>query len=304
MADPAPDARLPLLILGGWLGAGKTTWLRHRLHGGDPALVLVNEAAGVPVDDALVGPAPVMLPPGCACCDGRAGLIAALRALADRRSRGEVLPPLVLETSGLADPAAIVAAIAADPVAVRHVRVAGTIVLVDALHGAAELAAGALAVAQVRAADRLVVTKTDAADPADVRRLAATLAALNPGAGIEGAVAGVPVPLPDWCGAAPLPVADRLRPVQAVTLPIPPGTDWAALSLWLAAVLHVHGDRLVRIKGVVRTPAGRLLIQTVRRAVQPPEVIPDGAGQDDVLAVIGEGAGSAPLARSLARFLG
>lgn len=298
------DARLTLTILGGWLGAGKTTWLRHRLHAGRPALVLVNEAAGVPVDDALFVPPPVVLPPGCACCEGRAGLVTALRALADRRSRGEALPPLVLETSGLADPAAILAAIANDPVAARHVRVSETVVLVDALNGAAELAAGALAVAQIRAASRLILAKTDAADPAETARLAATLAALNPAAALEAAVAGVPVPLPDWRGAAPLPVAATARPVAAVTLPVPPGTDWAALSLWLSALLHVHGDRLVRIKGVVRTPAGRLLIQTVRRQVQPPEVIPEGRGQDDRLAVIGEGAGARSLARSLARFLG
>jgi G3E family GTPase len=297
------DTRLPLTVLGGWLGAGKTTWLRHHLHHGTRALVLVNEAAGVPVDDALLSPAPVVLPGGCACCDGRAGLIAALRALADRRSGGEDLPPLILETSGLADPAAILAAIDADPVAVRHVRVAETVVLVDALHGASELAAGALAVAQVRAASRLILTKTDAADPAVTARLAATLAALAPAASIEAAVAGVAVPLPDHQGAARLPLADTIRPVQAVTLPLPPGTDWAALSLWLSALLHVHGDRLMRIKGVVRTPAGRLLIQTVRRQVQPPEILPEGQGQDDILAVIGEGADAGALERSLARFL-
>ncbi len=304
MADPPAEGRLPLTILGGWLGAGKSTWLRHRLHTGEAALVLVNEAAGVPVDDALFGPAPVVLPPGCACCEGRAGLIAALRALADRRSKGEALPPLVLETSGLADPAAILEAIAADPVATRHVRVTETLVLVDALHGAAELAAGALAVAQIRAASRLILTKTEAADPTVTARLAATLAALNPAAALEAAVAGVPVPLPDWRGAAPLPVAATTRPVTAVTLTIPQGTDWAALSLWLSALLHVHGDRLVRIKGVVRTPAGRLLIQTVRHQVQPPEIIPEGQGQDDILAVIGEGARAETLSRALARFLG
>ncbi len=298
------DRRLPLTFLGGWLGAGKTTWLRHRLHEGLRALVLVNEAAGVPVDDALLVPAPVLLPPGCACCDGRAGLIDTLRALADRRSRGEVLPPLILETSGLADPAAILAAIEADPVAVRHVRVTAAVVLVDALHGAAELAAGALVVRQIRAASRLVLTKTDAAAPEATRRLAATLAALNPAAGIEAAVAGVPVPLPDWRGAAALPVAGAPRPIAAVTLPVPPGADWAALSLWLSALIHMHGDRLVRIKGVLRSPAGRLLIQTVRRQVQPPEVMPEGQGLDDMLAVIGEGAEAGALSRSLARFLG
>lgn len=299
----ASDGRLPLTILGGWLGAGKTTWLRHRLHLGETARVIVNEAAGAPVDDALLGPAPIVLAGGCTCCDGRAAFMAALRAVADDRSRGGPATPLILETSGLADPAAIVAAIAADPVAVHHVRVAGTVVLVDAVNGAAELAAGALAVRQIQAADRLVIAKSDAAPPLAVARLAATLRLLNPGATVEAAVAGVPAPLPSL-PAPPLPVAGNDRRVVAVTLPLPPGADWAALSLWLSALLHRHGDRLVRIKGVARTPAGRLLIQTVRRQVQPPEIIPEGLGADDVLAVIGEDADAAPLAASLARFLG
>jgi G3E family GTPase len=298
------DNRLPLAILGGWLGAGKTTWLRHQLHSGLQAHVIVNEAAGVAVDDALLAQAKgvTVLAGGCACCDGRDDLVTALRALADRRSAGDALPGIILETSGLADPAAIITAIAADPVLVRHFRVTGTTVLVDAANGAAELAAGTLAIRQIRAATSLILTKTDAAPPLATARLAATLAVLNPLATLSASVAGVPVPLPHG-QADPLPLAQDMREVHAVTLTLPAGADWASLSLWLSALLHAHGNRLIRIKGVVRTPAGRLLIQTVRQTVQPPEMLPPGLGTDDVLAVIGECPDGAALQASLSRFL-
>jgi len=232
------DNRVPLTVLGGWLGAGKTTWLRHRLHHGSTAHVIVNEAAGVPVDDALLSLAAGLsvLAGGCACCDGRGDLVAALRGLADRRSAGEALNDVILETSGLADPAAIITTLTDDPVLARHFRLTGTTVLVDAVNGAAELAAGTLAIAQIRAAHALIVTKADAAPPLATARLATTLAALNPLASLSAAVAGVAVPLADLA-AAPLPLATDTRAVTAVTLPLPEGADWAALSLWLQALM-------------------------------------------------------------------
>ena len=129
--------KLPLMILGGFLGAGKTTWLRHHLHHGLIAHVLVNEASGLSVDDALLSKAKglTVLAGGCACCDGQAALIAALRAIADRHSRGEPLADLVLETSGLADPAAILQAVTQDPVLTHHINVSTVTVLVDAQNG-------------------------------------------------------------------------------------------------------------------------------------------------------------------------
>ncbi|MDR7127207.1 GTP-binding protein [Pseudotabrizicola sp. 4114] len=298
------DNRLPLAILGGWLGAGKTTWLRHQLHAGLQAHVIVNEAAEVAVDDALLSQAHgvTVLAGGCACCSGRDDLVAALHSLADQRTAGAAIPEVILETSGLADPAAIITAIADDPILVRHFRLTDTTVLVDAVNGAAELAAGSMAIQQIRAASALILTKTDAAPPTATARLAATLAVLNPLASLSASVAGVAVPLPALT-AAPLPLAQTTRAVTAVTLPIPRGADWASLSLWLSALLHAHGDRLIRLKGVVQTPGGRLLIQTVRQTVQPPEILPTDHGTDDVLAVIGESPDVAALQASLARFL-
>ncbi|MDO8882914.1 MAG: GTP-binding protein [Pseudotabrizicola sp.] len=119
---------------------------------------------------------------------------------------------------------------------------------------------------------------------------------------LSAAVAGVVVPLPALV-ADPLPLAQATRAATAVILPTPKGADWASLSLWLSALLHAHGDRLIRLKVVIRTPAGRLLIQTVRRTVQPPEILTEGTGTDDILAVICETPDAAALQASLARCL-
>src|SRR5690606_156963 len=91
MADERADGRMRLTLLGGFLGSGKTTWLRHQLHAGlfPDAHVIVNEAAATPVDDALLAQATTIevLAGGCACCEARSDLIERLRRLCDLRSR-------------------------------------------------------------------------------------------------------------------------------------------------------------------------------------------------------------------------
>ncbi|MFO1047241.1 MAG: GTP-binding protein [Geminicoccaceae bacterium] len=235
----AGDGRLRLTILGGYLGSGKTTWLRHQLHVGGfgPRVrVLVNEAAEQPVDDALLaGRAGVeVLAGGCCCCVGRPALLDALRRVCDARSRiaadGRRLERIVLETSGLADPAPILAAIQADPVLVSHILVDETIVAVDALHALAQLRADPLGRRQLAAADRLILTKTDTCDAA---LLLATLRRLNPHASIEAAVRGEPVPLPaagaEPADLPPMPDEDP-RPVLATPVSVPADLDWADLA--------------------------------------------------------------------------
>lgn len=319
------DTRLRLTILGGYLGSGKTTWLRHQLHVGafGPRVhAVVNEAAEVPVDDTLlVGAAGMtLLAGGCCCCAGRDDMVAALRSLCDARSRLSADQPrldrIVLETSGLADPGAIVAAIQNDPVLVNHIVVDETIVAVDALHALAQLATEPLGRRQVGAADRLVLTKTDACDAGALAMLRATLALLNGHATLTAAVLGEEVALPPLApDAAPatLPALsdDDLRgPIVPTQVAIPEGLDWSAFTLWLSALLHARGDDLVRVKGVVSTPAGRLLLQTVRKVVQSPEILPErgdarsGHAIDNHIVFIGRGYRPQDLGRSLHRFLG
>lgn len=312
MADPG-DGRMRLTILGGYLGSGKTTWLRHQLHRGawDAMHLIVNEAAETPVDDALLGTGGdlTLLAGGCCCCVGRDALLAALGGLADRRSRGERLDRLILETSGLADPGAIIAAIQGHPVLIHHVLVEEVTVAVDALHALAQLRTEPLGRRQVAAADRLVLTKTDEAGPAELGRLIATLRLLNPEAEVSAAVRGEAVPLPDTSRAEPeaLPeLAGETEPLRPTRVTLGPDLDWTAFALWLSALLHARGDELVRVKGVVPTPAGRLLLQAVRRVVQQPEVLPEQSDRHDDGTVVFIGRGFRPddLRRSLHRFTG
>lgn len=300
-----------LTVLGGHLGSGKTTWLRHQLHRGSLGAVhvIVNEAAETPVDHALLAAAgpPTLLAGGCCCCVGREALLAALRRLADRRSRGDEVGRIVLETSGLADPAAIVAAVGADPVLVHHVLVEEVVVAADALHALAQLRTEALGRRQVAAADRLVVTKADEADPLVLVRLVATLRRLNPGALVTAAVRGDAVPLPDERGAEPEAMTDlgpEAAPLSPTRVVLGADVDWTAFALWLSALLHARGDDLVRVKGVVPTPAGRLLLQTVRKVVQRPEVLPgEPEAGDGTVVFIGRGYRPEDLGRSLRRFV-
>jgi G3E family GTPase len=216
---------------------------------------------------------------------------------------------LVLETSGLADPGRIVDAIRTDPILVHHIVVGETIVAVDALYGLDQLRSEPLARCQIEIADRLVLTKLDEVRAEVLPGLCATLSRLNPGAALCAAVRGSPAPLPDFSGAS----AENITyanagnaPILATKLVLDHTIDWPAFSVWLSALLHARGDDVVRVKGAVRTPGGRLLVQTVRRAVQSPELIPDHDWKDDrdTIVVIGRGFSAEDLGTSLRRFAG
>ena len=286
MAESKPGGMLPLTILGGFLGAGKSSWARHQLHLGAFRRhhVIVNEAAGTPVDNLLLGAAARMtvLAGGCACCDALPGLIATLRTVCDQAAGAAVgeIGGILLETSGLADPAAIAGAIAADPVLVRRMRLTDTLVMVDAMHGLTQLLCEPLARAQAEAASRIILSKTAATSRDQTATLLATLRQLNPGAEISGTELGQPCPLPPPGAPALMPDLAAAAPIRPFRLNVGAEGGWVALSTWLSAVLHARGDDVVRVKGVVRTPAGRLLLQSVRRVVQPPEILPDIAAEE------------------------
>jgi G3E family GTPase len=296
--------RLSLTILGGFLGSGKTTWLRHQLHAGHyaDAHLIVNEAAEEPVDDRLLTPAGglTVLAGGCACCDAADRLAQTLRALCDARSAGRGPARVLLETSGLADPARISAMIHADPVLARHLSLSEIIVTVDAFDGPARIAVEPVARAQIGAADRVILTKTDRTGASPPDRLRASVHALAPGARVTAAVLGVEVSLgPADPAARPLDVAPgQDEPVQAHVLDVT-GTDWPGLSVWLSALIHARGEDILRIKGVVDTPSGPLLLQSVGAHMQPPERLSQATNR---LVLIGRGTSQSALAGSLARW--
>jgi G3E family GTPase len=185
---------LPVSIVTGFLGSGKTTLIARLLR--NPAFartaVIVNEFGEIGLDHELIAASDehlLTLSTGCLCCAVRADLLATLLDLHARREAGDIAYDRVLiETSGLADPAPILQALVTDREVAGHYAIDTLLTLVDAQHGEVTLDRHPEARRQVALADRLLLTKTDIAGPSDA--LCARLNALNPAAPMLSAVAG------------------------------------------------------------------------------------------------------------------
>jgi G3E family GTPase len=297
MADP-----VPVTVLTGFLGAGKTTVLNHLLR--QPALsgtaVLVNEFGEIGLDHLLVEKLDentVLLNAGCLCCTVRGDLSRALAELLPRVAAGEVRR-VVIETTGLADPAPILATLMSDAVAARAYRLDGIVTVVDAVNGMTQLDAQPEAVRQAAVADRLVLSKTDLADPPALRE---RLRRLNPGApllaAVHGAVdaatvlhAGLFDPaskIPDvrgWLDAEAYADGDHAHHhdlnrhdarIAAFCLTYDVPLHWEGVATWLDMLVATRGESLLRIKGILNV-AGQdrpVALHGVQHLFHPPALL-------------------------------
>jgi G3E family GTPase len=194
------SAATPVTVLTGFLGSGKTTLLNRLVAQPELArtAVLINEFGEIGLDHLMVEKVDgdvVLLSSGCLCCTVRGELVDSLRSLAARADAGEIaFDRVVIETTGLADPAPILHTLMAEPDIVRRYRLDGIVTTVDAVTGSATLDAQPESVKQAAVADRIVLTKTDLASPEALAELSRRLAALNPGARRITAVMGEVAP--------------------------------------------------------------------------------------------------------------
>ncbi len=273
----------PVLLLTGFLGSGKTTLLNALLRA--PSLcdtvVLVNEFGEVGLDHLLVerlDEHTVLLDAGCLCCTIREDLAQTLRDLLGRRARGEIpaFRRVIVETTGLADPAPILHTLIVDAIGGAAFRLDGVVATVDAVFGMEQLSRQFESLKQAAVADLIVITKTDLAEPALVERLERRLARLNPGArrmhsaqGNLAADAVLGLGLYDVQGKTPdvrrWLRAEALREasghhhdlnrhdgaIHSFCLVFDDPIDWSELADALEMLTAVAGDALLRVKGII-----------------------------------------------------
>jgi G3E family GTPase len=298
-------ARTPVIVVTGFLGAGKTTLVKRFLASPEGAgtAMIVNEFGEVGIDDALLRGAAdktVLLGNGCLCCASRSDLETTLQELlADARiGRVPSIERVLIETSGLADPLPILQTFVSDRGIGRELSVELVVAVVDAVGGAAMLAEAPEARRQVAIADRVIISKRDLADADAEQATREAITAINPRADVvvaeDGRVA------PDTWSPAPFArstfqasEAVHSEGVSSFVLPFPRPVAWPAFAQALDAIVALRGEDVLRMKGLIAVDGlrGPLVVQVVRHLVHPPvELVdwPEG-DRDGRLVVIGRG---------------
>ena len=302
-------------VLSGFLGSGKTTLLRRTLdaHAKGEIAVIVNELAPSGVDAHLIADAcaaTVEITGGCACCDKRPELIDVMRRLLDGHERGPLgsLKHVVIETSGLADPLPIVVAVATDPVLRHHFELSSVVTVVDCL-GDIGLGEHPEFSRQVMSADRLLISKTDLATPAQVAALEGRLSR-QPGLLERTSDAWRTLLVPPRTGGVtrsvqpPDGTAHEHTPgIASISLNVDEALDWTAFGVWLTMLLHAHGQRVLRIKGVVNAAGlGPISINAVQQVLHRPKHVDSMPKEGPALVVIAQDLRADLIRRSLLAF--
>jgi G3E family GTPase len=293
-------AKIPVTVVTGFLGAGKTTLLRRFLSSpeGQGTAVIVNEFGAVGIDDALVRASAdetVLLGNGCVCCITRSDLQLALRRLVLDRERGAAPPfgRVVIETSGLADPAPILQTFSTDRALGGEFHLDVVLTVVDAVSGEANLDSAAEARKQVILADRLVISKTDLAETAAVERLTRRLQKLNPRSAIDIAIAGALDPDRVIAPAGGersgfVAEAEHSDGITSFVLETDEPIAWPTFSRAMETLTALRGADLLRVKGLLNVAGcrGPVVIQYVQHLAHPPvelETWPDENRQSRVV---------------------
>ena len=298
---------IPVSVITGYLGSGKTTILKKLLarnEFGDTA-VIINEFGEIGLDHDLIETSDedlVTLKTGCLCCKMRGDLVETLDDLLTRREAGEILPfkRVVIETSGLADPIPILQGLMVDEAVARNFELQRVITTVDALHGLTTIAREPEAAKQVAVADRLVLTKSDLRHEQD-EDLSRAVLELNPSTRLIAASHGALEPDVVFGSDQPTEQATRLHDLTDIVLSEASEKGHAngsiqtfaivrdrpiaavALTLFLEALADHCGEGLLRLKGLVcisETPSKPAVVHGVQHVFHPLSWLDDWPSND------------------------
>jgi G3E family GTPase len=285
----ARGGKIPVTVVTGFLGAGKTTLVRRFLAAPEGAgtAVVVNEFGAVGIDDVLLRASTdevTLLGNGCLCCNTRSDLQMALRRLVAEREQGAVpqFRRILIETSGLADPGPILQTFATDRALGGEFHLETLVTVIDAVAGLGTLRWSAEARRQIILADRLVISKIDLAEAASIERLARRLQGLNAEASVHNAVDGELDPRclidPDadtlvrkssWGFVAEAEHSDGIASfVLAEEAPI----RWETFTRAMETLIALRGPDLLRVKGLLNVAGcrGPVVVQVVQHLAHPP----------------------------------
>jgi G3E family GTPase len=299
---------IPVSIVTGFLGSGKTTLINRLVRRPEMSrvAVIVNELGEIGVDNDLVQVSSeqmMLLNNGCLCCVLRGDLQETLRELFVKRRNGEIIDfdRVIIETTGLADPAPVMQTLMTDTLLIEQYRLDCVVTLVDAVNGASQLTQFPEPVKQAALADRLVVAKSDLVTGNQLAALTSRLRELNALAPIRIAQNGeielsylVDVGLRQtharleeierWLGADGGPEHEHVHDaaIQTFVLRFERPLPWATFAHCLEVLTALRGPDLLRVKGLVNVEgkAGPMVVQGVQHLFHPPLELAAWPGPD------------------------
>ncbi len=337
---------LPVSVITGFLGSGKTTLLSRlvRQPGMEKTAVVINEFGEVGLDHELVAASSdenvMVLDSGCICCSIRGELAETLRDLFARRAREEIpaFDRVVIETTGLADPAPVLHTLMADPLVAACFRLDGVVTTVDGMHGGGQLDRHEESLKQAAMADRLLLTKTDIAGEDGVSTLENRLAGINPGAPryrvVQGDIepdrlfgAGLYDPatksadVRNWLREEAFHARDHHHHdhdhhdhdhshderFTSFCLRREGACSWNTWVGFLEALITSHGDSLLRLKGILNVTGleAPVAVHGVQHMFHPPAILEAWPSDDRTsrIVFIGDGLSQAGVEKMLAAWI-